>query len=264
MNWADWHIPLSAGQLTLRQGLASLAEVGARQQEIPLLIRLMENPKYSLPGVTLFHGAVDLKAHDRIHILLGRGLLTEDEAFTIGFTMGSTKRVSRTEEWLFGLIARRLYPVPYRFDDNAVRIFRDAVHLGGIVRLPAARPASISTPISTPRCRRSAPPSAWRRISSPPITASKRPATRTPPRAGGCWIEPEVSRVGSTMRNSTMGSLRRISIPKNIDSCVDKTSCRVSPSVTRCEYVPVRSPAASLRPTVTTGLTRHEVSARMR
>ena len=132
MNWADWHIPLSAGQLTLRQGLASLAAVGARQQEIPLLIRLMENPKYSLPGVTLFHGAVDLKAHDRIHILLGRGLLTEDEAFTIGFTMGSTKRVSRTEEWLFGLIARRLYPVPYRFDDNAARIFRDAVHLGGI------------------------------------------------------------------------------------------------------------------------------------
>jgi hypothetical protein len=132
MNWAEWHIPLSAGHLTLRQGLKSLAEVGARQQKIPLLIRLMENPKYSLPGLMLFHGAVDLKAHDRIHIVLGRGLLTEDEAFTIGFIMGSTKRVRRTEEWLFDLIARRLYPVPYRFDDNAVCIFRDAVHLGGL------------------------------------------------------------------------------------------------------------------------------------
>ena len=57
-------------------------------------MRLLENPKYHLPGVTLFHGAVDLDMHDRIDIALGRGLLTAiDEAFTIGFTMGSTKRV---------------------------------------------------------------------------------------------------------------------------------------------------------------------------
>ncbi|MGB5305882.1 MAG: hypothetical protein WBO06_02505 [Gammaproteobacteria bacterium] len=132
MKYTDWHIPLSAGELTLRQGLDSLAAVAARQQEIPLIIRLLENPKYSLPGLTLFHGAVDLQAHDRIHILLGRGLRTEDEAFTIGFTMGSTKRVRRSEEWLFGVLARHLYPQPYTFDKNAVRIFNDAVRLGGI------------------------------------------------------------------------------------------------------------------------------------
>jgi len=132
MNWADWHIPLSRGEITLRQGLESLAEVGARQYEIPLIVRLLENPKYSLPGLTLFHGAVDLRAHDRIHLLLGRGLLPEDEAFTIGFTMGSTKRVSRIEEWLFGLFARHVYPHPYTFDANAVRIFSDGVRLGGI------------------------------------------------------------------------------------------------------------------------------------
>ncbi len=132
MNWADWHIPLSRGETTLRQGLESLAEVGARQHEIPLIVRLLENPKYSLPGLTLFHGAVDLRAHDRIHLLLGRGLLSEDEAFTIGFTMGSTKRVSRIEEWLFGLFARHVYPQPYTFDVDAVRIFSDGVRLGGI------------------------------------------------------------------------------------------------------------------------------------
>ena len=63
---------------------------------------------------------------------MGRGLLPEDEAFTIGFTMGSTKRVSRLEEWLFGLMARHVYPQPYTFDANAVRIFCDAVRLGGI------------------------------------------------------------------------------------------------------------------------------------
>ena len=132
MTYADWHIPLSRSELTLREGLDSLAAVGARQQEIPLIVRLLENPKYRLPGMTLFHGAVDLEAHDRIHLLLGRGLLTPDEAFTIGFTMGSTKRVRRSEEWLFGLLARHVYPVPYTFDDTAVCIFNDAVRLGGV------------------------------------------------------------------------------------------------------------------------------------
>ncbi|MGD2113396.1 MAG: hypothetical protein PVI50_08425 [Gammaproteobacteria bacterium] len=132
MNYADWHIPLSQGDLTLQQGLDSLTAVGARQQEIPLIVRLLENPRYHLPGVTLFHGAVDLEQHDRIHILLGRGLLTADEAFTIGFTMGSTKRVHCPEAWLFGVLARRAYPPPYRFDAAAVRIFHDAVRLGGI------------------------------------------------------------------------------------------------------------------------------------
>ncbi|MGB5541593.1 MAG: hypothetical protein WBO37_16030 [Gammaproteobacteria bacterium] len=132
MNWYEWHIPLQHGDLTLRQGLDSLAAVGARQQAIPLIVRLLENPKYRLPGITLFHGAVDLAAHDRIHILLGRGLLIADEAFTIGFTMGSTGRVRCLEAWLFGMLARHLYPLPYTFDSGSVCIFRDAVRLGGI------------------------------------------------------------------------------------------------------------------------------------
>jgi hypothetical protein len=132
MTYSDWHIPLSRGELSLRQGLDSLSAIGARSQDIPLIVRLLENPKYRLPGITLFHGAVDLEAHDRIHILLGRGLLAADEAFTIGFTMGSTKRVRRSEEWLFGWLARHVYPAPYTFDDTAVRIFNDAVRLGGI------------------------------------------------------------------------------------------------------------------------------------
>jgi hypothetical protein len=132
MKWDEWHVPLSRDDLALRTALDSLDAVGARQQDIPLSVRLLENPKYSLPGMTLFHGAVDLAVHDRIHLLLGRGLLTEDEAFTIGFTMGSTKHVSRTEEWLFGWLASHVYPPPYTFDANAVRIFNDAVRLGGI------------------------------------------------------------------------------------------------------------------------------------
>lgn len=46
--------------------------------------------------------------------------------------MGSTKRVQCLEAWLFGVLARFVYPAPYQFNDAAVGIFSDAVRLGGI------------------------------------------------------------------------------------------------------------------------------------
>jgi hypothetical protein len=57
---------------------------------------------------------VSLAHHDMIHVLLGRGLLDQDEAFVIGFTMGTTRAVSRLERWFFKLALSRLYPQPYR------------------------------------------------------------------------------------------------------------------------------------------------------
>lgn len=132
IDYRDWHIPYARGRITLRAALARLASVGAGQQEIPLMVRLVENPRYRLPGLTVFHGAVDLAQHDCIHLILGRGLLPKDEAFTIGFTMGSTHKVGTTEEALFGFVSRHLYPDVYRFGDDELRIFRDAVKLGWI------------------------------------------------------------------------------------------------------------------------------------
>ena len=57
-----------------------------RQENIPLIIKLVENPNYNTSK--LFGGAVDLFTHDCVHVLLGRGLLVKDEAFVIGYTMG--------------------------------------------------------------------------------------------------------------------------------------------------------------------------------
>ncbi|MCI0536236.1 MAG: hypothetical protein L0Z50_13500, partial [Verrucomicrobiales bacterium] len=105
---------------------------GARQEDIPLMVQLVENPRFDIPGFDLFHGAVDLPTHDYIHILLGRGLLAEDEAFVIGFTMGSTNRVTTLEENLYALISRYFYPKVYQFNDEAIRIFKDATKLGYI------------------------------------------------------------------------------------------------------------------------------------
>lgn len=132
MDWHDWHWPLSRDTVTLGEGMDDLARVGAGQDEIPFIVQLMENPKYDIPGLDLIHGAVDLANHDCIHLLLGRGLLQKDEAFVIGFTMGSTRKVTGFEERVFTLIARRLYPGIFRFDDDDVRVFRDAVRLAWV------------------------------------------------------------------------------------------------------------------------------------
>jgi hypothetical protein len=115
--------------MTLRAGYASLDAVGMQQRDIPLIVQLVENPKYDLPGVEIFSGATDLRHHDCLHILLGRGLLPKDEAFVLGFTMGSSNRVGNVEERLFALIARYVYPKNYRFDDDDVAVYKDAVRL---------------------------------------------------------------------------------------------------------------------------------------
>jgi hypothetical protein len=131
-TWREWRVPLLAGACTLRAACETLRPFGAEQREIPLIIQLVENPKYDLPGIDIFPGATDLRTHDMIHIVLGRGLLAKDEAFVIGFTMGSTDRVGATEEGLYGFFAKYLYPRIYRFGDDELTVFKDAVRLGYI------------------------------------------------------------------------------------------------------------------------------------
>jgi hypothetical protein len=129
-RWRAWHVPLSVEDMTLREAHADLATFGMRQRDVPLLIQLVENPRFDVPGIEIFCGATNLLLHDYIHIVLGRGLLPKDEAFVIGFTMGSTNRVGDIEEKLYALIARYLYPAGYRFDDEDEQVYRDALRLG--------------------------------------------------------------------------------------------------------------------------------------
>ena len=46
--------------------------------------------------------------------------------------MGSTKKVTTTEEQLFSLISQYLYPKMYQFGSDEIAVFRDAVRLGYI------------------------------------------------------------------------------------------------------------------------------------
>ena len=89
----NWHHPLSNDGSTLQSVLGTMRDFKLAQQDIPFIIKATENPKYITSK--LFTGAVDLFSHDCIHVLLGRGLLVKDEAFVIGYTMGSGKKMSR-------------------------------------------------------------------------------------------------------------------------------------------------------------------------
>jgi hypothetical protein len=127
-----WFFPLSRRDTTLGAAARDLEAIGVAQADVPFVVQLVENPRYDLPGFDVFHGATTLQTHDYIHIVLGRGLLPKDESFVIGFTMGSTDRVSTTEEQLYAILSKYLYPKDYRRTDDDLRVFRDAVKLGYI------------------------------------------------------------------------------------------------------------------------------------
>lgn len=128
----QWLVPLREGQRTLAEAYASLQAIGNTAKEVPLMVQMAENPRFAFRGLGYFKGRVSLLQHDYIHIVLGRGATPIDEAFVLGFTMGSTDQVSTPEAHLFGFISSVLYPPPYRFNPREVQVFKDAVALGYI------------------------------------------------------------------------------------------------------------------------------------
>lgn len=128
----EWFIPLSEGKLTLKEAFENMQTIALDQDSIPLIVQLVENPDFDLPGIDIFSGATNLKTHDYIHLLLGRGVLPKDEAFVLGFTMGSTNRVGDFEKALYGLFTRFLYPKHYQFSKQDFELYKDAVRLGHI------------------------------------------------------------------------------------------------------------------------------------
>lgn len=111
-------------KITLDNGDKTPNEVMAEMNLAPptnikWIVRFFENPDsmFALPG------AVDLHRHDIIHILLGRGLTIQDEAFVIGFTMGTAKHISNFHIKFYKFISRHLYPKLYRFNDEHLPIY---------------------------------------------------------------------------------------------------------------------------------------------
>ncbi|MGF1454616.1 MAG: hypothetical protein ACFB6R_04485 [Alphaproteobacteria bacterium] len=127
----DWQPGLDIEDLTLGQVLDSLPGFGP--DDVDSVVRLFENPesRYAFPG------AVNLKRHDCIHVLLGRGLLGQDEAFVVGYTMGSVHdRLTKDQLNTFRLIAQTVYPDGYRMTDADVMVFDLAYNYGRQAKVP--------------------------------------------------------------------------------------------------------------------------------
>ena len=124
----EWHIPLfSKKERTLGEALTSMSAFKLDSDDVPLIIRLVENPKYD---IGLFAGNVSLHNHDCIHLLLGRGLGVKDEAFVIGYTMGSTNKMWRWRRNLYMFCAKHLFPEGYKFGEEERFVFNMGVMCG--------------------------------------------------------------------------------------------------------------------------------------
>jgi hypothetical protein len=123
----EWHIRLGR-QITLGEAKDTMKFFALTQKDVPLIIKLTENPEYFTSR--LFTGAVDLFTHDCIHIVLGRGLLVKDEAFVIGYTMGSAKKMKRWRRNLFMWVCKNLYPEGYDFGEEERFVFYNGVMAG--------------------------------------------------------------------------------------------------------------------------------------
>ncbi len=106
--WLAWYPGIENDELTVSEVMNSMP--AAPESKIPWIVRLFENPESWIR----FRGAVDLNDHDVLHVLLGRGLQDQDEAFVLGFAMGTAKRISKLEYWIFKFVLARIYPEPYR------------------------------------------------------------------------------------------------------------------------------------------------------
>lgn len=116
-SWKEWTPGVKSETQTLREILATLP--GNNPDSINFLVRLFENPSSPIA----LSGAISLERHDCVHILLGRGLLPQDEAFVIGFTMGTCPTIHQFETWLFKKISTYLYPKPYNFSKDNLEVY---------------------------------------------------------------------------------------------------------------------------------------------
>jgi len=128
MSQQDWHIPYHQDSQSLQIALASMPQP-AEQVELPMMLRLQRDPSLSFLGQLVFRAGMNRHQNDCIHILLGRGLLDLDQAFVLGFTLGSSKKGSVPEHRLYGEVGRHFYNNTQLFSEAESIVFKDAIKL---------------------------------------------------------------------------------------------------------------------------------------
>ncbi|MEM1274163.1 MAG: hypothetical protein AAGF88_10115 [Pseudomonadota bacterium] len=118
LNWDEWNPGLDTDHMTIAEVLATLPAANAA--DVPDVIKKYENPESpdALPG------AIHLDRHDCIHVLLGRGLHVQDEAFIIGVTMGAASDITEAHVDTFIRVSTTEYPKHWRFEEAHIPSYR--------------------------------------------------------------------------------------------------------------------------------------------
>ncbi|MEM6307038.1 MAG: hypothetical protein AAF701_03520 [Pseudomonadota bacterium] len=118
LNWDEWSPGLDTDDMTIADVLATLPAANA--DDVPAIIKKYENPDSpdALPG------AISLARHDCIHVLLGRGLHVQDEAFVIGATMGAASDITGDIVDFFIKVSTSEYPKHWRFEPDHIMSYR--------------------------------------------------------------------------------------------------------------------------------------------
>ena len=114
--WKNWH------PYILDCTTSTLAQIKSEMQGdeyVAFIVYLFENPQspVCLPGATT------LFTHDSLHIILRRGLLAQDEAFVIGFSMGSDVNCRSWHLAFFKFMAKFIYSKQYHMNDTELKVF---------------------------------------------------------------------------------------------------------------------------------------------
>jgi hypothetical protein len=116
VDWREWDPFNFDEQATLSAALSTIPR--APIQKVPLLVRVMENPT----SPVALSGATTMFDHDCIHVALGRGLLSQDEGFVIGYSIGNSSNSSAQDRLIFREIAGH-YPKPFNLSDQDMLAF---------------------------------------------------------------------------------------------------------------------------------------------
>ncbi|MFK7941754.1 MAG: hypothetical protein AB8B85_02390 [Paracoccaceae bacterium] len=118
LKWNEWSPGLDTDDMTIRQVLATMPR--SDPNDVPDIVRHYENPE----SPARLPGAISLDRHDCLHVILGRGLHVQDEAFIIGVTMGADKEITAELVDLFIRVSTTEYPEAWRFQPEHIASYR--------------------------------------------------------------------------------------------------------------------------------------------
>ena len=101
--------------------------ITASQKDIPFIVQLIENPKYDFLRFGCLKGSTYIETHDLLHIILKQNMHMSGEAYVIGFTMGTTKKITKLDIFIFSIFSKYFYPKVFSFNDDELRVFKQGV-----------------------------------------------------------------------------------------------------------------------------------------